>query len=138
MTDPAVAAALLIRLAELVDGLPAAEVAALAEGRARLAVVPVAATPAGPPAVVAGRPPAPRRPAGPGVDPDRAVAALAALTTRHDGTAYLAGWSGRDLRALAARLGLRGVAGLRKAELVERIVEATVGYRVNSTAIRQL
>ncbi|SCG68166.1 Rho termination factor N-terminal domain-containing protein [Micromonospora coxensis] len=132
MTDPAVTAALLIRLAELVADLPAAEVAALAEGRARLAVVPVTAPPAG------ARPPAPRRPVAPVVDPDRAVAALAALSTRQDGTAYLAGWSGRDLRALAARLGLRGVAGIRKAELVERIVEATVGFRVNSTAIRQL
>ncbi|MGB2567619.1 hypothetical protein ACPFP2_04080 [Micromonospora citrea] len=135
MTDPAVTAALLIRLAELVEDLPAAEVAALVEGRARLAVVP---TPAAAPTAVAGRPPASRRSAAPVTDPDRAVAALAALTTRQDGTAYLAGWSGRELRALAARLGLRGVAGIRKADLVERIIDRTVGFRVNSTAIRQL
>ncbi|SCG43564.1 Rho termination factor N-terminal domain-containing protein [Micromonospora halophytica] len=144
MTDPSVTATLLIRLAELVRALPAAEVVALAEGRARLAVVPVAqpstAERAAPPTATAvtGRRGTPHRPVAPVTDPDRAVAALAALTTRHDGTAYLAGWSAKELRALAARLGLRGVAGARKADLVERIVDRTVGFRLNSTAIRQL
>ncbi|MEH0818567.1 MULTISPECIES: Rho termination factor N-terminal domain-containing protein [unclassified Micromonospora] len=60
------------------------------------------------------------------------------MTSRADGTAYLTPWPARDLRALAARLGLRGVAGLRKAELVDRLVDRTVGFRLDSAAIRQL
>lgn len=58
------------------------------------------------------------------------------MSRRDDGTAYLAGWTARDLRALAASRGLRGVAGLRKAELVDRIVDRTIGYRLAS--IRRL
>ncbi|GIJ29748.1 hypothetical protein Vqi01_49100 [Micromonospora qiuiae] len=34
-------------------------------------------------------------------------------------------------------LGLRGVGGLRKAKLVERIVDRTIGYRLASTALRE-
>ncbi|MBM0238546.1 Rho termination factor N-terminal domain-containing protein [Micromonospora sp. ATA32] len=60
------------------------------------------------------------------------------MAARDDGTAYLSSWAVKDLRALATRLELRGVAGLRKAELVERIVDRTIGFRLNSTAIRQL
>ncbi|WP_433531693.1 Rho termination factor N-terminal domain-containing protein [Micromonospora sp. CA-263727] len=62
---------------------------------------------------------------------------LAAMTSRADGTAYLSGWPLRALRELAAGLGLRSVGGLRKAELVERIVEGTIGYRLSSIALRQ-
>ena len=62
---------------------------------------------------------------------------LAAMTSRAEGTAYLSPWPLRDLRELAAYLGLRGVGGLRKAELVERTVERTIGYRLTSTALRQ-
>ncbi|MDG4792936.1 Rho termination factor N-terminal domain-containing protein [Micromonospora sp. WMMD1082] len=66
-----------------------------------------------------------------------AAARLAAMTSRADGTAYLSPWPVRDLRELAANLGLRGVGALRKAELVERVVEHTIGYRLTSTALRQ-
>ncbi|MFJ8577300.1 Rho termination factor N-terminal domain-containing protein [Micromonospora sp. NPDC093277] len=130
---------LLGRVAEFLAGLSAAEVAALAEGRARLALLPAADSP-----VAAGRRPAaaepvPRAasPAPAGVDVEGAHAALAAMSRRDEGTAYLASWTTRQLRALAARAGLRGVAGLRKAELVERIVDRTIGFRLNSTAVRQ-
>ncbi|RIV36807.1 hypothetical protein [Micromonospora radicis] len=75
--------------------------------------------------------------AGAGTDPARDAARLAALPSRADGTAYLSGWSLRQLRALAANLRLRGVGGLRKAELVERIVDHTIGYRLDSTALRR-
>ncbi|MEU5942394.1 hypothetical protein ABZ807_25160 [Micromonospora sp. NPDC047548] len=128
MTDGTLAASVLTRVAELLADLPAADVAALAEGRARLAVLPVA------PPVTAAGPPAPH----PAADLDGAVTALAAMTSRADGTAYLTPWPAKDLRALAARLGLRGVAGLRKAELVDRLVDRTVGFRLNSAAVRQL
>ncbi|TDC81816.1 hypothetical protein E1193_13570 [Micromonospora sp. KC606] len=143
MTDPTRTAALLVRLADLLRDLPAAEVAALAEGRARLAVVPTDAVAptsgAHARSSAAGdRASVPRRAGPPATDPDRAVAALAAMTTRGDGTAYLSTWSVRELRALATRLGLRGTASGRKAELVERIVDRTVGFRLDSAAIRQL
>ncbi|SCL53338.1 Rho termination factor, N-terminal domain [Micromonospora citrea] len=183
-------------VAALLRDLPAADLAALVEGRARLAVVPLDAaapgplaghpldaTPSGPlaghpldarPARTDAHPPrtgppgtrrspsarpaaAPAPAAGPRAvdpagnevataagraastaDPARARAALAAMSRRDDGTAYLTGWTARDLRALAASLGLRGVTGLRKAELVDRIVDRTIGYRLASTAIRRL
>ncbi|MER7334889.1 MULTISPECIES: Rho termination factor N-terminal domain-containing protein [unclassified Micromonospora] len=168
-------------LTALLRDLPAADLAALVEGRARLAVVPLdgvppgpptaarpaspargaappaqpAAHPAAPPARPAGQlagrpgrpvdspgPPAdppgrPARRAAPAADPVRARAALAAMSRRADGTAYLSGWTARDLRALAASLELRGVAGLRKADLVDRIVDRTIGFRLDSTAIRR-
>ncbi|MBW4705078.1 Rho termination factor N-terminal domain-containing protein [Micromonospora sp. RL09-050-HVF-A] len=140
------AAGVLARVGELLAGLSAADVAALAQGRARLAVVPV--TPAGdlvapvdgpsdrPAAPTPLSPTAPVRPAPSGVDLDAASAALDAMARRGDGTAYLTPWAIRDLRALAVHLGLRGVGGLRKAELVERLVERTIGFRVASAAVR--
>jgi hypothetical protein len=73
----------------------------------------------------------------PAGDPLRATERLASMTSRADGTAYLSPWPLRDLRELAAQLGLRGVGGLRKAELVERVVERTIGYRLTSTTLRQ-
>ncbi|MCX4386447.1 Rho termination factor N-terminal domain-containing protein [Micromonospora peucetia] len=154
----------------LLRGLPAADLAALVEGRARLAVVPVDTTPASPPsdrvgsrtrpaaapaaraasparhaarqarqaAPATGQAAPPARRATPVPDPARARAELAAMSRRDDGTAYLCGWTARDLRALAASLELRGVAGLRKADLVDRIVDRTIGFRLDSTAIRRL
>ncbi|MEU7614593.1 Rho termination factor N-terminal domain-containing protein [Micromonospora rifamycinica] len=133
------AAGVLARVGELVAGLSAAEVAALAQGRMRLAVVPV--TPAGDPTArpVGPTPVPPTAPVPPtpsGVDLDAAAATLDTMAQRRDGTAYLTPWPLRDLRALAARLGLRGVAGLRKAELVERLVDRTIGFRAASAAVR--
>ncbi|MFE9202001.1 Rho termination factor N-terminal domain-containing protein [Micromonospora sp. NPDC007230] len=144
MSDPTLA--VLARVAAFLGGLSAAEVADLAAGHARLALLPAAADPAPPAPGVApapgkrgSAPAAAGRAAPPGViqDVERAQAALAAMPRREDGTAYLGSWTTRELRALAARLGLRGTAGLRKMELVERIVERTIGFRLNSTAIRQ-
>lgn len=139
--DGDLAAGVLARVGELLSGLSAADVAALAQGRARLVVVPVA--PAGDPAdrpatpTPATPPPdAPVRPTPSGVDLDAASATLDTMAHRRDGAAYLTPWSTRDLRALAARLELRGVGGLRKAELVERLVDRTIGFRVASAAVR--
>ncbi|MEU2661963.1 Rho termination factor N-terminal domain-containing protein [Micromonospora sp. NPDC007220] len=165
MTDPTRDVADLV--AALLRGLPAADLAALTEGRARLAVVPVdpappapppaGTTPAGHPATAradrpspagqpatesAGRGGAPARPsarrAASAPDPVAARAALASMSRRDDGTAYLSGWTARDLRVLAASLELRGVGGLRKADLVARIVDRTIGFRLASAAIRRL
>ncbi|WP_327030618.1 hypothetical protein OG989_12745 [Micromonospora sp. NBC_01740] len=179
MTDPTRDVADLVTA--LLRGLPAADLAALAEGRARLAVVPVdPAPPAPPPAGTApaghpataradrpspagqpaaesadgtasagqpatesaGRGGAPARPsarrAASAPDPVAARSALASMSRRDDGTAYLSGWTARDLRVLAASLELRGVGGLRKADLVARIVDRTIGFRLASAAIRRL
>ncbi|BCJ58316.1 hypothetical protein Jiend_17380 [Micromonospora endophytica] len=69
-------------------------------------------------------------------DPSGAAAHLATLTSRADGAAYLSDWSLRELRALAAHLGLRGVASHPKADLIDRLVTHTIGYRLASTALR--
>ncbi|MFD2764352.1 hypothetical protein [Micromonospora eburnea] len=130
MTDPT--RTVLARVAEFLTGLSAADVAALAEGRARLALLPASRATGGESPATRAASPTPS-----GVDVERAHAALTAMSRRDDATAYLASWTTRALRALAARAGLRGVAGLRKAELVERIVDRTVGFRLDSTAIRQ-
>ncbi|MBM0225268.1 MULTISPECIES: Rho termination factor N-terminal domain-containing protein [Micromonospora] len=152
MTDPTRTA--LARVAEFLTGLSAADLTELAAGRARLALVRAGdATPSGPsasPALAtaagtttvaaptgAAAPLATRPVAASAVDPEHAYAALAAMSRRDDGTAYLSSWTTRDLRALAARTGLRGVTGLRKMELVERIVDRTIGFRLDSTAIRR-
>lgn len=141
--------AVLARVAEFLAGLSAADVAALAEGRARLAVLPAGPASsdidAAPAPARAGTPPAGAVPPGTpvaapapfGADVERAHAALVAMARRDEGTAYLSSWTARELRALAARAGLRGVAGLRKSELVERIVDRTIGFRLDSTAIRR-
>ncbi|PZG00832.1 Rho termination factor N-terminal domain-containing protein [Micromonospora deserti] len=136
MTDPAPAVAALVTA--LLRELPAADVAALVEGRARLAVVPTETSPGPtPPTATPAWRAAPTGRAAPPPDLGRARAALAEMSRRDDSTAYLAGWTARDLRALAASLELRGVAGLRKTDLVDRIVERTIGFRLNSAAIRR-
>ncbi|WKU04372.1 Rho termination factor N-terminal domain-containing protein [Micromonospora sp. HUAS LYJ1] len=126
-----VAVGVLARVGELLAGLSAADVAALADGRARLVVAPVT-----PPRDVPDRPVGPTTSAPSGVDLAAASATLDTFVHRRDGTAYLTPWAMRDLRALAAGLGLRGVAGLRKAELVERLVDRTIGFRAASAAVR--
>ncbi|MEV6813692.1 Rho termination factor N-terminal domain-containing protein [Micromonospora sp. NPDC051296] len=130
--------AALARAVELLADLPDADLTALLDGRARIAVVPVAPAPADQlrPARTGRDAPAAER-GSPGRDPAVAQAALAAMTSRAEGTAYLSDRPVRELRALAAGLGLRGVGGLRKAELVERIVDGTIGYRLTSTAVRE-
>jgi hypothetical protein len=141
VTDPTRVA--LTRVAEFLTGLSATELTELAAGRARLALLPVPPPdPAGP---TTARVPAagpldgagPASPAGAvAVDLAGAHAALAAMSRRDEGTAYLAAWPARELRALAAHAGLRGVGGLRKTDLVDRIVDRLIGFRLNSTAVR--
>ncbi|MCI4064538.1 Rho termination factor N-terminal domain-containing protein [Micromonospora sp. R77] len=144
MTDPSLA--VLARVAEFLTGLTAAEVTELAAGRARLALLPTPPPPAGPPTLAGPPSPAQAAPPVPAaspvptasvVDPAVAHAALTVMSRRDEGTAYLASWTARELRALATHAGLRGIGGLRKADLIDRIVDRTIGYRLNSTAIRQ-
>ncbi|RQW84033.1 hypothetical protein [Micromonospora globispora] len=139
MTNAKLSIAVLARVAEFLQELPEADVADLAAGRARLAVVPFGASA---PRVPAARRPSrtvgAHRPAAPALDPDGARATLTAMGSRDEGTVYLSPWNAKDLRVLAAHLEMRGVTGLKKADLIDRIVDRTIGYRVNSSAIRQL
>jgi hypothetical protein len=64
--------------------------------------------------------------------------ALAGMSSREEGTSYLSSLGVKELKALAAQLDMRGVSSLKKADLVGKIVEQTIGYRLNSSAIRQL
>lgn len=141
MTDAKLSLAVLARVAEFLQELPETDVVDLAEGRARLAVVPFgAASPRVPTArpAPAARAAAPRRAPAPAVDLDEARVALAGMSSRDDGTTYLSSWTAKDLKALAAALQIRGVSALRKPDLIDRIVAQTIGFRLNSTAIRRL
>lgn len=144
MTDAKLSLAVLARVAEFLQDLPEADVTDLAEGRARLTVIPAAASaprvPAARSARTGGssRAASSRRTAMPAADMGQAQEALAVMSSRDEGTAYLSPMPLKDLKALAAQLDMRGISGLKKADLVDRIVSQTIGYRLNSSAIRRL
>ncbi|HEX2771843.1 MAG TPA: Rho termination factor N-terminal domain-containing protein [Micromonosporaceae bacterium] len=145
MTDAKLSLAVLARVAEFLQDLPEADVTDLAEGRARLTVIPAAASAPRVPAARSARTggssraaASSRRTAMPAADMGQAQEALAAMSSRDEGTAYLSPMPLKDLKALAAQLDMRGISGLKKADLVDRIVSQTIGYRLNSSAIRRL
>jgi hypothetical protein len=69
-------------------------------------------------------------------DPARLTATLRAAVTRERGAEILAPLTRSQLVAVAAHLD--SSKGGTKGELVERIVERTIGFRLNSAAIRSL
>ncbi|MFY1700734.1 hypothetical protein ACN28G_03125 [Micromonospora sp. WMMA1923] len=127
MSDPAdLAHAVLLRVAEFVRALPADQLAALADGTAKLAVIDKA-RPAARPAAAAS----------PGVDTDRVRADLAAIGDRAAGARYLADLklTVAKLRALARELGITVPSKAKKAEIEQDILQWTVGRRLDSAAI---
>lgn len=64
------------------------------------------------------------------------LAHLAALRTRSDGEAYLRPMTKRELLAIARALDVAVGGSDRKATIVRRIIEATVGARLDAAAIR--
>lgn len=113
MTDAKLSVAVLQRIADFLSELPEADVADLAEGRARLALIPAGAS----------TPRAPRTRSAPtrrvtapasAADMGQAREALAGMSSREEGTAYLSALGVKELKALAALLDMRGVSGLRK------------------------
>ncbi|SNQ51919.1 conserved hypothetical protein [Frankia canadensis] len=154
-------ALLLGQLSELLAGLRPDEVDALLAGRARLALTtaPAGTTPPSPRtprpakatssaaarAGVAGAAPPPKRPATgdalpASVDVEEVRAALLGAASREEAAAHLAGLrrvTAPQLRALAAALGVDGVAGRDpKATVIRKIVDGTVGFRISSRALR--
>ncbi|MGC4896337.1 hypothetical protein [Micromonospora sp. DT31] len=129
MSNPAdLAHAVLLRVAEFVRALPADQLAALADGTAKLAVVDRTRT------RTAARPAATTAA---GVDADRVRADLAAIGDRAAGARYLADLklTVAKLRALAKELGIAVPGKARKADIEADIVQWTVGRRLDSAAI---
>ncbi|MDG9675302.1 hypothetical protein [Micromonospora sp. DH14] len=127
MSEPAdLAHAVLLRVAEFVRALPADQLAALADGTAKLAVV--------------DKRPAPRAAAAAttsGVDAERVRADLAAIGDRAAGARYLADLrlTVAKLRALAKELGIAVPSKAKKADIEQDILQWTVGRRLDSAAI---
>ncbi|MBB5873107.1 chromosome partitioning protein [Allocatelliglobosispora scoriae] len=66
------------------------------------------------------------------------VTALRGMSAREDGAALLHAFSLASLRELAAALDMSALGSGTRDELIERIVERTIGSRLNSEAIRRL
>ncbi|MFG1672887.1 hypothetical protein [Micromonospora sp. NPDC049282] len=127
MSDPAdLAHAVLLRVAEFVRALPADQLAALADGTAKLAVIDRTRTAARKTAAASA-----------GVDTDRVRADLAAIGDRAAGVRYLADLklTVAKLRTLAEELGITVPGKARKADIEHGIVQWTVGRRLDSAAV---
>jgi hypothetical protein len=121
------------RISEFLQTLPEDQLTDIAEGRATLTYHPLGATrPAAP-----GRR-APSRAAKPKKDMSEVVGTLGRMVSRDEGERYLASLTATDVKALAGELGMRGVSKDRKDDLIAKIVERTIGARLDSAAIRQL
>jgi hypothetical protein len=126
VSDPAdLAHSVLLRVAEFVRALSADQLAALADGTAKLAVVDKA------------RPAARTTAASAGLDIDRVRTDLAAIGDRAAGARYLADLklTVTKLRALARELGIAVPSKAKKADIEQNILQWTVGRRLDSAAI---
>jgi Rho termination factor, N-terminal domain len=121
------------RISEFLQTLPEDQLTDIAEGRATLTYHPFgAARPTAP----SRRPPS--RIAKPKKDMSEVSATLGRMTSRDEGERFLGSLTATDVKALAAELGMRGVSKDRKDDLIAKIVERTIGARLDSAAIRQL
>jgi hypothetical protein len=132
-------------VAEFLALLPEDQLRNLAEGTARLTIIPkdsaepLLLTTSARPAGRRGGASAPRATAKPKVDMSETKERLESVASREDARQLLTSFNKEPhLTSLAALLGMSGVSSLRKADLIEMIVEFTVGNRLNSGAIRQL
>jgi hypothetical protein len=127
--------AVLRQVAEFLGDLPAEQVADLAEGRARLTLIPWgAAAPIVPPARPA---PRPRAAAKSTVDVGSVVSTVEAATSRDQASAVLEPLKIADLRAVAGAVHVAAPAGT-KVALIKQIVELTAGARLSGDALRAL
>jgi hypothetical protein len=122
----------LLRVAEFLRRLPTEQLAELADGEAKLAVVPKGARPAG---TSAARPARPPRPAP--VTAGQVRAELAAIGDRAAGRRWLEDQrlTIAHLVALARELGIATRAKPRKDEALDQIVHALVGRRLDFESI---
>ncbi|GAA1737160.1 hypothetical protein [Luedemannella helvata] len=123
------------RITEFLDYLPQEQVDDLAEGRARLALIPWGANE---PAVPAARKPARAAKAAPSVDVESVRDALAVAASREEAAVILAPFGVAELRVIAGALGIGGVAKTAKAALARQLVDFTVGARLSGAAIRAM
>ncbi|CAO5171143.1 ANTAR domain-containing protein [Frankia sp. AiPs1] len=153
------AALVLHHVARLVAELTPTQVRDLTAGRARLTVVEALATNVLPAPAAGKRPqtpatgsatgpvtgsatgsatgPATGSASGDRLDPGQVRAALLARPSREDAAGYAAGLGTvPELRALAAGLGVRIPAKARKDDIARSIVDATLGARLTSQAMR--
>jgi hypothetical protein len=136
MSDAKQSIAILQRISEFLADIPEEHLSDIAEGKARLTFIPVGASEPRRPATKATRTTKATRAAAAPVDMSEARAALAAMTSRDEGAAYLNRLRVPELKDLAASLG-HGRTGT-KPELIDRIVQRTIGSRLNAAAIHDL
>ena len=133
--EPKQSLAVLRQIAEFLEGLPGDQVDDLAEGRARLTLIPWGSSEPLMPARKSTRKPA--QPAAPTVDAEAIAAQVEAAASRESAQAVLSPLKVADLKAVAAALHVAGPAGT-KAALVKQIVELTAGARLSGDALRAL
>ncbi len=136
--EPKQSLAVLRRIAEFLEFLPPEQVDDLADGRARLTLIPWGAKGPLVPAQVkpAKAPRPPRAPSA--VDTSVIRVALDNANSREEAMSMLAPHTVGDLRAVAASFGMGGLAKMTKAPLIQQIVEFTVGARLSAAAIRSM
>jgi hypothetical protein len=139
MSDVSKAAlAVLHRVADFLEQLPEDQIIDLADGRARLSYFPWGADKPVPPAGPRKRTAAVKAVKS-DVDVTAICGALEAATTREEGRTQLQALPRvDDVRAVAACLGMTGIAKTAKGTLIDQIVELTIGGRLSSAAIRVL
>jgi hypothetical protein len=127
------ALAVLAAIADFLHRLPDDQIADLASGAALLTLIPAGA--AGP--LVPPRPRGNRsRTSKPVQDMSAVAEQLRSVETRDSARQLLSPLQKNPLLDLATQIGLSGLASATKPKLIDAIVEATVGNRLDSLAIR--
>lgn len=137
MSDTKLSLAILQRISEFLAELPEEHLADLANGKARLTFIPTGATEPHQPTTRRSTRAKASRAAAPKVDMSETRDALAGMDSREEGREFLDKFRvEQELRPLARLLGISSSGT--KDILIARIVERTIGGRLNSAAIRHL
>jgi hypothetical protein len=135
MSDPKQSLAVLRQIAEFLDGLPVDQVDDLAEGRARLTLIPWGSSEPLVPAKRSTR--SATTPSAPTVDVQAIAAQVESAVNRDEAQSLLGSLKVADLKAIAAALSIAVPAGT-KAALIKQIIELAVGARLSGDALRAL
>jgi hypothetical protein len=127
---------ILQRIGEFLAGLPEDQIVDLAEGRARLAYIPAGQEIPVAPARSRATARAPRTPAQPATEVTTLIEELRALTSREDAATKIAHLKKAALQDVARALNVPRAGSLTIADLRAEIIQATVGRRIDSIAIR--
>jgi hypothetical protein len=127
---------ILTRIAEFLETLPEEHLADLESGEARLTIIPAGASEPLRPAARS-RAASARTTKAPAVDVDAIAEAVRSAETREAAASVLRPLRKEpDLKQVAELLNVVGLGNLAKDKLIDAIVEATVGNRLDSLAIR--